>query len=153
MTRTPVTRPASPADEQGSTLILTIFYAFLALSLILVVAAASSLYRERTALFSLADGAALAGAEAFNVDAVAPGAAGTTPVLLSADVNAAVSAYLERAPHAEFDDFSVASAVSLDGTTATVTLSSSWRPPVLTAVLPRGVRVDVTAVARSVFAD
>ena len=118
-----------------------------------MVAAASSLYRERTALFSLADGAALAGAEAFNVDAVAPGATGTTPILLSAAVDAAVAGYLERAPHDGFDDFSVTSAVSVDGTTATVSLSSSWRPPVLTAVLPRGVRVDVTAVARSVFAD
>ncbi|MFO7691090.1 MAG: pilus assembly protein TadG-related protein [Cryobacterium sp.] len=138
-------------DEDGSTLILTVFYAFLALSLILVVAATTSLYRERTALFSLADGAALAGAEAFNVDAVAPGAAGAAPVLLSADVAAAVAAYLDRAPHSGFDGFTMTSAASVDGTTARVTLSSYWTPPVWTELLPRGVRVEVTAEARSVF--
>ena len=143
-------RPAA-RDEEGSTLILTIFYAFLALCLILVVAAATSLYRERTALFSLADGAALAGAEAFNVDAVTLDAAGTTPILLSADVDAAVSDYLSRAPHAGFDGLTVATAASVDGTTASVTLSSYWMPPVLTELLPRGIRVEVTAVARSVF--
>ena len=47
--------------EDGSTLLLTIFYAALALVLILLVVAATSLYLERKRLYTLADGASLVG--------------------------------------------------------------------------------------------
>jgi hypothetical protein len=32
-----------------------------------------------------------------------------------------------------------------------VSLSAWWRPPVLSLLVPEGMRIDVTAVARSVF--
>jgi hypothetical protein len=32
-----------------------------------------------------------------------------------------------------------------------VELSAYWRPPVLSALVPEGIRLDVTAVGRSVF--
>src|SRR5690554_3716721 len=53
--------------EDGSTLLLTIFYGFLSLALVLVVVAITSLYLERKRLFSVADSAALVGAEAFAI--------------------------------------------------------------------------------------
>ena len=56
------------ADDTGSTLPLVIFYGFLALALVLIVAAASSLYLERKRLFTLADDAALVGAESFDLE-------------------------------------------------------------------------------------
>lgn len=137
--------------EDGSTLILTLFYCCLSLLLILGVAASTSLYLERKRLFTLADGAALAGAEAFPLDAVRITDAGMRPSLRTADVADAVSEYLAAAPHAEFDGLRVSRAVSLDGQSATVSLSARWRPPVLALLLPSGIPLQVTAVARSVF--
>lgn len=143
-------RPTLPAED-GSTLILTIFYCCVSLVLILGVAAATSLYLERKQLFTLADGAALAGAEAFPLEAVRMTAAGVRPDLRSADVADAVRDYLASAPHAAFDGLRVSRALSVDGQSATVSLSAYWRPPVLALLLPAGIPLEVTAVARSVF--
>ena len=138
-------------DEEGSILLLTMCYACISLVLILVIVAATSLYLERKRLFTLADGAALAAAEAFALDTVEVTATGTKPALRSADVAAAVRDYLAAAPHAAFEGLSVSRAESVDGQSATVSLSARWRPPVLALVLPAGVPLEVTAVARSVF--
>lgn len=48
--------------DDGSTLILTVFFAGLTLTVILLVVATTSLYLERKRLFTVADGAVLAGA-------------------------------------------------------------------------------------------
>lgn len=150
MTRAHGGRP-NARDDDGSTLLLTICYACISLVLILVVVAATSLYLERKRLFTLADGAALAAAEAFAFDSVEVTATGTRPGLRSADVAAAVDGYLAAAPTAGFEGLTVSRAESVDGQSATVSLSARWRPPVLALVLPAGVPLEVTAVARSVF--
>jgi len=137
--------------DDGSTLPLTIFFGMLSLALVLVVIAATSLYLERTRLFTLADGAALVGAEAFSLDDVRETAAGYRPTLESPDVAAAVSAYLSSTPTADFTALHLDRAESVDGRSATVELSAYWRPPMLTLLVPEGFRIDVTAVARSVF--
>ena len=138
-------------DDEGSMLPLTIFYGILSIVLVLVVVAATSLYLERKRLFTLADGAALVGAEAFALDDVLPTASGYRPTLESPDVAAAVSAYLSSTPTAEFTALRLERAETVDGRSATVELSAYWRPPVLTLLLPEGFRIEVTAVARSVF--
>ena len=138
------------ADETGSTLLLTIFYGFLSLVLVLLVVSATSLYLERKRLFTLADGAALAGAEAFELASVTMTPDGPRPVLDSADVTRAVSDYLATAPHA-FENLAVQRAETVDGRSATVQLSADWRPPMVSLLVPDGIRIDVTAVARSVF--
>lgn len=159
-TRSRQARPSAPtlraSDDGGSTLILTIFYGVLALVLILVVVAASSLYLERKRLLTLADGAALAGAESFSLDEVtldegARGAPSPRPVLRSIEVRAAAEAYLAIAPHAGVAGVRLTGADSADGRSATVALSAAWRPPLLVFLLPEGVPLEVTAVARSVF--
>ena len=137
--------------DDGSMLPLTIFYGFLSLVLVLVVVAATSLYLERKRLFTLADGAALAGAEAFDLDEVLATATGWRPTLESADVENAVTGYLATAPTATFTALRLERAETVDGRSATVELSAYWRPPVLTLLLPEGLRLEVTAVARSVF--
>jgi uncharacterized membrane protein len=137
--------------DDGSTLPLTIFYGFLSIVLVLVAIAATSLYLERKRLFTLADGAALVGAEAFELDDVRATAAGYRPTLESPDVAAAVSAYLSSTPTADFDALHLDRAESVDGRSATVAISAYWRPPVLTLLMPDGFRIEVTAVARSVF--
>jgi uncharacterized membrane protein len=138
-------------DDDGSILPLTIFYGLLALALVLVVVAATSLYLERKRLFTLADGAALVGAEAFGLDDVGMTAEGVRPHLDSADVAAAVDDYVSAAPHSDFEALAVERAISTDGRSATVELSAYWRPPVVSLVVPEGFRIEVTAVARSVF--
>ncbi|TFD77694.1 pilus assembly protein TadG-related protein [Cryobacterium fucosi] len=148
-------RGRTGSDEEGSTLILTIFYAFLALVLILVVVAASSLYLERKRLLTLADGAALAGAESFSLDAVGVTDLASGPVprpaLRSEEVRVAAEAYLATAPHGGVAGVELTGAGSTDGQSATVALGAVWRPPVLAFFLPEGVPLEVTAVARSVF--
>lgn len=139
--------------DDGSMLPLTIFYGILSLVLVLLVVAATSLYLERKRLFTLADGAALVGAEAFALDDVRAAPGGYRPTLESPDVAAAVAAYLSSAPTADFDALRLERAESADGRSATVELSAYWRPPVLTLLVPEGLRIEVTSVARSVFSQ
>lgn len=137
--------------DDGSTLPLTIFFGMLALLVVLMAVAATSLYLERKRLFTLADGAALVGAEAFELDEVLATASGYRPTLESGDVSAAVSDYLATTPTAELEGLHLERAETVDGRSATVELSAYWRPPVLTLLVPDGLRIEVTAVARSVF--
>ena len=138
-------------DEDGSTLILAIFYGMLSLVLILMVTAATSLYLERKRLYSLADAAALVGAEAFELSSVSLDAGDPTLTLRSPQVHAAVTGFVAGNPVGSFDRLVLEDAASRDGKSATVTVSSAWRPPVLTLFVPDGIRLEVTAVARSVF--
>ncbi|MDP3209355.1 MAG: pilus assembly protein TadG-related protein [Rhodoglobus sp.] len=137
--------------DEGSTLPLTIGFGILSLALILVVVAATSLYLERKRLFTLADGAALVGAEAFTLDSVTITPTGYRPTLTTSDVAAAVSDYLVGVPDTGFASLAIERAATDDGRSATVTLSALWRPPVLELLAPEGVRVEVTSRARSVF--
>lgn len=143
--------PRGARAEDGSTLILAIFYGMLSLLLILVVTAASSLYLERKRLYSLADAAALVGAEAFELSSVSLDGGEPTLTLRSPQVRTVVSEFLEDNSIGSFDALALEAAASPDGRSATVTLSSAWQPPVLTLFVPDGIRLEVTAVARSVF--
>ena len=138
-------------NDEGSILPLTIFYGFLSLVLILLVVAATSLYIERKRLFTVADGAALVGADAFTIDAVTSTPTGYRPTLKTSDVAAAVTEYLEDNPHTDFESLHIDRAETVDGRSATVALSAYWRPPVVSLLVPDGFRIDVTALARSVF--
>ncbi|WP_130176485.1 pilus assembly protein TadG-related protein [Cryobacterium sp. SO1] len=142
--------PGAPGEE-GSVLLLTIFYGFLALMVVLIVVAATSLYLERKKLFTLADGAALAAAESFTLDSVAIEAGELHAALTSPEIRAAATAYLAAAPRSGVEDLVLAGAETADGQSATVTLRAWWRPPVLTLFVPDGLPVEVTVVARSVF--
>jgi uncharacterized membrane protein len=137
--------------DDGSTLLLTIFYAALCLVLILVVVAATSLYLERKRLFTLADGASLVGAESFTLSDVTRTTVGYRPTLTSPEVASAVSDYLADNPADSFTDLHVIRAVSVDGRSATVELSCYWAPPIVTLFIPKGFRIQVTSIARSVF--
>ena len=140
-----------PRGERGTMLVLMAFYSALALLLILIVTAATSLYLERKRLFSLADGAALVGAEAFDLADVRIDGGTVSVHLDPGDVRDAVDDYVAIAPTGAFEGLQVVKATSEDGRSATVQLSAVWRPPVVALFLPEGVRLDVTAIARSVF--
>jgi hypothetical protein len=137
--------------DDGSILPLIVFFAALSLVLILLVVAITSLYLERKRLFTLADGASLVGSEAFTLDGVKATTGGYRPTLKSADVAAAVRDYVNDNPADEFTALTIERAVSVDGRGATVELSAYWSPPVLSLLVPKGIRIEVTSTARSVF--
>ena len=136
--------------ETGSTLLLTIFYCFLGLSIVLVVVSATTLYLERKRLFTVADGAALAAAEAWSLETVRLDGDRLAIELDSVDVREAAAAYLAAAA-TDLDDVELVRASSVDGRTATVTLRSTWEAPLHTELVPLSVPVEVTVTARSVF--
>lgn len=139
-------------SDDGSTLLLTIFYAGLALLVVLIVVAASSLYLERSRLFTLADGASLAGAESFGLADVEFVDTAIVPRLNEASVEAAVDDYIAHAPAAaSFEGLTVVQATTRDGRSATVTLSAAWKPAMLSLIVPGGFPIEVTSSARSVF--
>ncbi len=138
-------------SDDGSILPLTACFGALALVLVLLVTAATSLYLERKRLFTLADAAALAAAESFQLADVELTEAGPRPVLSERAVRDSVVEFLGRMPVEGFEELTVTQATTTDGRSASVTFTSSWRPPVLTLFLPEGVAVEVTSVARSVF--
>lgn len=138
-------------DEEGSTLPLVAGFGALALALVLVAAAASSLYLERKQLFTLADGAALVGAESFDLADVMLTAGRPEVLLEPADVRRDVVAFLASAPNGGFEQLVLEEATTRDGETASVILSAIWRPPIVTVFFPEGVRIETTATARAVF--
>ena len=138
-------------DEEGSSLILTIFYGVFALVLILIVVAATSLTIDRKRLFSLADGAALAGAESFELSATTIDEEGLTATLSSEGVRSAAVDHLAAVPHGTLEDLVLENAATSDGLSSVVTVSAWWRPPVLTIFVPEGLRLEVTSTSRSVM--
>lgn len=137
------------ADE-GSTLLLTIFYCALGLAIVLVVASATTLYLERKRLLTLADGAALAAAEAWRLSSVRIDGDRLAIELDDVDVRAAAAGYLADAASG-LDDVELVRAASDDGRSATITLRSVWRAPIDTEFVPVAVPIEVTVTARSVF--
>ena len=72
-------------------------------------------------------------------------------MLESTDVASAVADYIAGNPTAEFEALAIDAAFTPDGRSATVTVSSTWHPPVVTLFVPDGIRIDATATGRSVF--
>ena len=139
------------SDEDGSILPLICVYAAIALLVTLIVASATSLYLERKRLLTLADGAALVGAEAFTLADVSVTPDGPRVELQPAQVRAAVNDYLDEEPIGRFDALTLDEATSRDGRSATVTVSAVWHPPVVTLFVPDGLRIDATSTSRTVF--
>jgi hypothetical protein len=147
------TRPrADLVDERGSILPLIAGYGALALAVVLLVSAATSLYLERARLFTLADGAALSAAESFDLSSVRPTPEGELrPRLTDKQVVTAAADYLEQAPGTRLEGLRLVSATTPDGLSARVTLAAVWAPPVLSVFVPQGIPLEVTATSRSVF--
>ena len=129
------------ADDEGSILPLTIGYALLAIVLILVCVDATSLYLAHKRTEAIADTAALAGSDGFELagDADAP-----VLRLTDADVEAQASEIV-----AVYGSASLVDARTPDGASARVTVSTLWRPPIMTLFVPDGVTLQATATSRT----
>ncbi|MEY4533616.1 MAG: hypothetical protein RI926_1385 [Actinomycetota bacterium] len=138
-------------DEEGSSLILIIFAGLIGLAVILGTVAATSLYIERKRLFTVADGAALAAAEAFNLDDVQLVNGRASITLTDSAVRNEAQRYLQIIPSNDSAGITVVSAITKDGRSATVNLQKTWHPPVISMFMPEGMNLDVTATARTVF--
>ena len=145
-------RHLDPRDDRGSILPLIAGFGTLALAVVLLVSAATSLYLERARLFTLADGAALAAAESFDLASVRPTPEGELrPRLTDPQVAAAAADYLTQAPSTRLKGLRLVAASTPDGLSARVTLAAVWAPPVLSVLVPQGIPLQVTATSRSVF--
>lgn len=149
----PWARPRlDPRDDRGSILPLVAGFGALALAVVLLGSAATSLYLDRTRLFTLADGAALAAAESFDLASVARTPEGVLrPRLTKPEVTAAAAEYLAQAPDSRLEGLRLVEATTPDGLSARVTLAAVWAPPVLSVFVPEGIPLEVTATSRSVF--
>lgn len=139
--------------DEGSIIPMLAGVAAFALAVVLVVAAATSLYIDHKRLLSLADAAALVGAEAYDLAEVEVTDDGVRVPLRPERVRAAVADYLAglRPETVPVDDVTLVRAGSDDGRSATVVLRGSWSPPVLTVFVPEGLPLEVTSTARTII--
>jgi len=133
---------ASTQEDEGSVLILTLGYAVLAVVAILICVAATSLYLAQKRLDALADAAALAAADGFELTVV-----GGEPVatLTDADVRNQAQLMVDEIGA----DAVLIAAEAPDGLSARVTVAGAWHPPVITPFVPDGVALQATATSRT----
>jgi Putative Flp pilus-assembly TadE/G-like len=137
--------------EAGSTLPLVLVFFLIALSFIAVAVGATALHLERLRLLTIADGAALAGAESFRVADVHVEGDVVVPTLSQSAVGAEVRRYLDDVDRGTFEALTVRRAATGDGRSATVTLAALWRPPILSDLLPLTLPIEVTSTAVARF--
>ncbi len=142
-------KPRTP-DQDGHVMVLLIGYVLLVLLLITVVAAAGSLYVGHKKLLSLADGAALAAADTFELGG---GSADSDPgtLLTNQGVIAAAQDYLSGSEVPEgLGGIVLDSATgSGDGRSAQVSLSAVVHPMFINFLVPEGIGITVTSTARA----
>ncbi|HLV03537.1 hypothetical protein [uncultured Georgenia sp.] len=148
-------RARDDGGESGQIMLLSIGFGLLALALVLVVAAASSVYLERKQLLALADGAAADAADAIDYRLYyAPDGELDGVPLSDESVRESVEVYLERSvATGSFERLSVGGDTGTeDGRTARVSLSAVARPAVVPWVLvpwADGFEIRVTSTARA----
>ena len=135
-------RPRLAADDEGSVMILTLGYAVLALALVFVTVDATSLYLAQKRLDSLADAAALAGADGFTF-----AVQGGEPLATLTDDG--VWDQAQSLVSAVGGSGALVAADSPDGLSARVTVATTWRPPIMTLFVPDGVALESTATSRT----
>lgn len=142
MIRVPNRRATDRPDDEGSVLILTLGYAVLAIVAVLICTAATSLYLAQKRLDAVADAAALAAADGFELT-IADG----EPVasLRDADVREQAELMVAQIGGGAI----LVSAVTPDGVSARVTVAGAWHPPVVTFFVPDGLALEATATSRT----
>ncbi|MDX2377904.1 pilus assembly protein TadG-related protein [Microbacterium sp. LRZ72] len=134
-------------DDEGSVLVLTLGYAVLAVALLVVAVNATSLALAQHRLEAVADAAALAGADGFELHLAADDGEPVV-VLADADVHAQAAALVSVAADAG-DDVRLVDAGTPDGVSARVVVASTWRPILLSPFVPGGVALSAEAIART----
>ena len=89
-----MTRASRSADERGQVTVLVVGFFFVVATLVAVVVDASAAYLQRQRLANLADGAALAAADAVDLDALYADGVGQSVILSDAAARQQVTDYL-----------------------------------------------------------
>lgn len=133
---------SAAADESGSILPLLLGYVVLAIAVLTVCVCATDLHIAQKRLDSLADAAALAGADGFTL--VIEGDS-VRAVLTDAGVHEQAAAVVAAVSM----ESAVISASAPDSMTARVTVASAWHPPLFSPFVPEGVLLESTATSRT----
>ena len=138
-------------DESGQSMILIIGMVAIALLVISVVLAATSVNAQARKLLSVADGAVAAAADNFELNA--DGAQEATLQLNPARVRAAASKYIaDVGAGSQFGNLHIISAsVQGDTLTAHLKLGAVVHPPIIGWIVPAGVSISVEAKARTLL--
>ncbi|MCC2030458.1 hypothetical protein KEC56_13205 [Microbacterium sp. YMB-B2] len=129
-------------DDDGSILPLLLGYVVLALAVVFVCTCATDLYIAQKRLDSLADAAALAGADGFTLVVEDESVrAELTDDGVHEQAAAVVGAMSSGAQ--------LVSASAPDGVSARVTVAATWHPPLVSAFVPDGVPLEATATSRT----
>lgn len=130
------------AEDRGSVLLLGIGMVVVCLLAVAVVTDVTTAFLQRRHLFSVADSAALAGAQAVDLDAYYARGASVGTRLNPALVVAAARAHLQGV--GDIPDLSV-DGITTDGVTVRVSLSAPLRLPFFDGLRDETVRVESTA--------
>lgn len=127
---------------------LMLGYVVIALLLTYVVVLSASGYIARRELFTVADAAAVAAADAFELDRVRLDASGKPVAVL--DQRAAERAAEQYVASLGDVDAKVTDVV-IEGNQVRVTVSGVWDVPLAGSILPHGFEISVTAASRVQF--
>lgn len=130
-------------DDDGSVLLLALGYAVLCLALVFVAVDATSLYLAQKRADTIADAAALAGADGFVFEV---GVAGPAVRLGDDEVRELAASVVEAT-----DEATLIEASTTDGSSVTVTVATLWRPPIASLFVPDGVPLTASATSRTVL--
>jgi len=132
--------------ESGSVTLVVLGFCLLLLTALAGVAAASSVYVTRRALSSIADGAAVAGADAVRESDVLGGASSEDLRLDGPAAQAAAARAIELSgAGSSLDDFAWSGQLGAGDREVVVTTSATADIPLATSLFGRGVTVTVTS--------
>ena len=132
-------------DDRGSVLLLGIGLVAVCLLAVVVLVDASAAFLQRQQLFALADTAALAGAQAIDLEAYYDNGASAATRLDVAAVPSRVRAHLSRSAASRSIDGLSLDGIRSDGRQVEVSLSSPLRLPFLSELFPGRLRAESQA--------
>lgn len=137
-------------NDQGQIMVLMTGFVLIALLLVSVVAAASSLYLGHKKLLSMADSAALAGADTFALNG-ANSTDSPNTLLSNSGVTGAAQGYLDTSttPQSLSGIYLDQGTGTPDGHTAEITLTGMVHPFLISIFVPAGIQITVTSTARA----
>jgi len=129
-------------DDRGSTMPLILGYLVLAIAVIYVCVCATDLYIAQKRLDSVADAAALAGADGFRLKVEGEAIRAELDDGEISDQANAVIGIVD-------DGAELVSAGSPDGRSARVTVRAAWAPPLLSELVPSMLLLEATGTSRT----
>ena len=139
------------SPQRGSMMPLIAGLAGLAVALMFVVVSATSLVIERHRLHALAEATALFAAESFDPGDLRMGSGELIVPLTNDRVRREAVKYLSGGVVHRHHDLRLVVADTPDNRRARVRLSATWQPPLVSAYVPVGVRMEAQSLSRALI--